>query len=129
MNRTLKVLLAIAIVISTLEVAALTVDMLASTPETASPLQGFAADAGLRWRVYSAGAVAALLAGFLLRRRRQLAGDALVIAGVYLLILANNGGLFARGYQAPRLVTSILTLGLLLLLAIRGGTSRSDADA
>ncbi|HEV8382074.1 MAG TPA: hypothetical protein VGQ29_10835 [Gemmatimonadales bacterium] len=53
----------------------------------------------------------------------------MVIAGVYLMILANNGGLFARGYEVPRLVTSVLTLALLLLLAIRGVPARSDADA
>jgi hypothetical protein len=129
MSRTVKVLLAIAIVISTVQVAALTVELLTPAPETSSPLQGFAAEAGLRWRVYLASAVAALVVGFLLRRRRQLAGDAMVIAGVYLMILANNGGLFARGYEVPRLVTSILTLTLLLLLAVRGVPPRSDADA
>lgn len=72
-------------------------------------------------------AVGALLVGFLLRRRRRFAGDAMVIAGVYLLLLANNGGLFARGYELPRLTTSILTLAFLLLLAIRDSQSNADA--
>ena len=129
MNRTQKVLLVIAIVISTVQVAALIVDISTPARETASPLQGFAAEAELRWRVYLASAVGSLLLGFLLRRRRQLGGEAMIIAGVYLMILANNGGLFARGYEVPRLATSILTLTFLLLLAIRALPQRAGADA
>ena len=77
--------------------------------------------------MYSIGALASLVAGFLVRRRQRLAGDALVIAGVYLLLLANHGGLFAHGQEANRLVTSVLTLAFLLLLAIRGERAASGA--
>lgn len=129
MNRTLKVLLVIAIVISAVQVAALAVDLLTPERETASPLQGFAAEAAVRWRVYLASGVVFLLVGFLLRRHRRIAGDAMVISAVYLMILANNGGLFARGYEVPRLVTSILTLAFLLLVAIRDVPVRQGADA
>ncbi len=130
MNRTLKVLLVIAVVISTVQVSALVVDLLTAPRETASPLQGFAAEAELRWKVYSLSAVGSLLIGFLLRRGKRLAGDALIIAGVYLLILANHGGLFARGHEVYRLATSILTLAFLLLLAIRAGVPmHSEGDA
>ena len=129
MNRTLKVLLVIAIVISAVQVAALVVDLLTPERQIASPLQGFAAEAAVRWRVYLASAVVFLLVGFLLRRRRRMAGDAMVIAAIYLMILANNGGLFARGYEVPRLVTSILTLAFLLLVAIRDVPLRPGADA
>ena len=129
MNRTLKVLLVIAVVISAVQVAALIVDLLTPPREAVSPLQGLAAEAELRWKVYAVSAVGSLVVGFLLRGRRRLAGDAMVIAGVYLLLLANNGGLFARGYEVPRLATSLLTLAFLLLLAIRDAVSQSKADA
>ena len=132
MSRTLKVLLVIAMVISTVQVAALAVDLLTPSRESASPLQGFAAEAELRWKVYLVSAVVALVIGFLVRKTRRLAGDAMVIAGVYLMILANNGGLFARGHEVPRLVTSILTLAFLLLLAVQEGArsgAQSGADA
>src|SRR5207245_6225392 len=128
MNRTLKVLLVIAIVISAVQVAALVVDLLTPPREGMSALASFAGEAELRWKVYLVAAVAALVIGFVLRRRRPLAGDAMMIAGVYLMILANNGGLFARGHEVPRLVTSILTLVLLLLVAVQDVPTRSSAD-
>jgi len=123
MNRTLKVLLVIAVVISTVQVCALVIDLLTPQTDNGSPLRGFAAEAELRWTVYSVSAVGVLVLGFLLRRRHSLAGDAMLIAGVYLMLLANNGGLFARGHEAYRLATSILTLAFLLLLAVRGDRS------
>lgn len=127
MNTTLRVLLVIAIVLSAVQVSALVVALVQSDEDTTNALSGFAAEAVLRWRVYSIGALASLVAGFLVRRRQRLAGDALVIAGVYLLLLANHGGLFAHGQEANRLVTSALTLAFLLLLAIRGERAASGA--
>jgi len=126
-NTTLRVLLVIAIVLSAVQVSALVVALVQSDEDTTNALSGFAAEAVLRWRVYSIGALASLVAGFLVRRRQRLAGDALVIAGVYLLLLANHGGLFAHGQEANRLVTSALTLAFLLLLAIRGERAPSGA--
>ncbi len=127
MNTTLRVLLVIAIVLSAVQVSALVVALVQSDEDTTNALSGFAAEAVLRWRVYSIGALASLVAGFLVRRRQRLAGDALVIAGVYLLLLANHGGLFAHGQEANRLVTSVLTLAFLLLLALRGERAASGA--
>jgi len=126
-NTTLRVLLVIAIVLSAVQVSALVVALVQSDEDTTNALSGFAAEAVLRWRVYSIGALASLVAGFLVRRRQRLAGDALVIAGVYLLLLANHGGLFAHGQEANRLVTSVLTLAFLLLLALRGERAASGA--
>jgi hypothetical protein len=128
MNRTLKVLLVIAIVVSAVQVAALVVDILTPPRENMSALAGFAAEAVVRWKVYLVAAVAGLVIGFVLRKRRPLAGNSMVIAGVYLLILANNGGLFAQGHEVPRLVTSILTLLLLVLVAVQDVPTRSGAD-
>ena len=127
MNTTLRVLLVIAIVLSAVQVSALVVTLVQSDQDTTNALSGFAAEAVLRWQVYSIGALASLVAGFVVRRRQRLAGDALVIAGVYLLLLANHGGLFAHGQEANRLVTSVLTLAFLLLLAIRGERAASGA--
>jgi hypothetical protein len=127
MTRTLKVLLIIAIVISAVQVAALIVDLLTPAREMTSPIQRFAAEAELRWKVYLASAVASLLLSLLLHRWSRVAGNATLIAGIYLMVLANNGGLFARGYEVPRLVTSILTLAFLLLVAIRDARLGSGA--
>jgi hypothetical protein len=130
MNRTLKVLLVIAIVISTVQVGALVVDLLQTDEAATNPLSALASEAQLRWMVYSLSAVAALVMGFVFRKRHQLAGDAMVIAGVYLMLLANNGGLFARGLETYRLVSSVLTLAFLLFLAMRGqGPAGTSADA
>lgn len=119
MNRTMRVLLAIAIVLSTLQVCALVVSLLA--PQTGIPnlFTGLASQAELRWKVYFLSALVSLALGFVMRRRSSLAADAMVIAGIYLMVLANNGGLLARGYEQYRLVTSVLTLAFLLLLATR----------
>ena len=130
MNRTLKVLLVIAIVLSTVQVGALAVDLLQTDEAVPSPLSALASEAQLRWTVYSLSALASLVLGFVFRRRHRLAGDAMLIAGIYLMLLANNGGLFARGLETYRFVTSVLTLAFLLLLAIRGeGPARTNADA
>jgi len=126
-NTTLRVLLVIAIVLSAVQVSALVVALMQADEDTANALSGFAAEAVLRWRVYSVGALASVIAGFDVRRRQRLAGDALLIAGVYLMLLANHGGLFAHGHEANRLVTSVLTFAFLLLLAIRGERAASSA--
>src|SRR5256886_14375463 len=76
-NTTLRVLLVIAIVLSAVQVSALVVALVQSDEDTTNALSGFAAEAVLRWRVYSIGALASLVAGFLVRRRQRLAGDAL----------------------------------------------------
>ena len=117
MNRTLKVLLVIAIVVSAVQVAALVVDIL--TP----PRENMSALAGIELTAFGQAPI-----GFVLRKRRPLAGNSIVIAGVYLLILANNGGLFAQGHEVPRLVTSILTLLLLVLVAVQDVPARTGAD-
>lgn len=129
MNRTLKALLAIAIVLSSVQICALAIDLLQPQGENApNLLSGFTAEAELRWTAYCIGALAALALGFTLRRQQRLAGDSMVIAGVYMMLLANNGGLFASGHEQYRLVTSVLTLAFLLLLAIKGeGPASADA--
>jgi hypothetical protein len=130
MNRTLQVLLVIAIVLSSVQVCALAVDLLEPQKTSSDPLRGFASQAERRWTVYSLSALGAVVLGFVLRRRYRLAGDAMLIAGVYLMLLANNGGLFSRGHEGYRLATSVLTLAFLLLLAVRGGVSAgADPDA
>ncbi len=126
MTRTLKVLLVIAIVITALQISALIVDLLRTDD---SAFGEFAGEAGMRWRVYFLSAMGFLVLGFVLRRRYRLAGDATLIAGIYLMLLANNGGLFASGNEPYRLGTSFLTLAFLLLLAMRGGATGADADA
>ena len=130
MNRPLRVLLVIAIVLSSVQVGALIVDLLQTEEAAPNPLSTVASEAQLRWTVYSLSAIASLVLGFVFRKRHRLAGDAMVIAGIYLLLLANNGGLFSRGLETFRLVSSVLTLGFLLFVAIRAqGPAGANADA
>ena len=124
MNRTMKALLVIAIVLSAVQVCALAIELL-ELEETS--LSAFAAKAQVRWTVYWGGGLVGVVVGFRLRRRYQLAGDALCIAGTYLMLLGNNGGLFSHGHEAYRITTSVATLAFLLVLAVRGEVS-GEAD-
>jgi hypothetical protein len=59
------------------------------------------------------------LIGFSIKGNSEITGYALIISGIYLMLLGNNGGLHSRGYEVPRLVTSIFTYLSLLALSWR----------
>jgi hypothetical protein len=119
MNRTLKVLLVIAITIAAIEICCLAVELL--EPAADADMTGaFAAKAEIRWLVYWFSGTGLLVGGLLTRRGGpRLAGDALCIAGVYLMLLGNNGGLLSSGDEAYRIGTSAVTFAFLLLLALK----------
>ena len=59
------------------------------------------------------------MAGYAAKRRFELAGAAWLVAGVYLMLLGNNGGFRAGGSVDPRLLTSRVTfLGLTVIVCI-----------
>ena len=116
MNRLVKVLLVIAIVIASAQIFALTVEVL-TPPEDYETTELEMATA-LRWRVYWFGGLPLLALGLWLRRRHELVGHALSIAGVNGMLVGNNGGISSIGFEAPRLATAVITLLILLGIAL-----------
>jgi len=118
MNRTLKVLLVIAIGVAAVEVCCLAVELL--EPMDQHDMTGaFEVRAELRWLIYWFSGAGLLVSGLLTRRGGpRLAGDALCITGVYLMLLGNNGGLMSSGEELYRIGTSALTFAVLLWIAL-----------
>lgn len=123
MNKTHRVLITIAIAICLVEVAAILVTII--EPVSESPPSPFASQALPRLLVYWIGGAIALLVAIGIQKKTPLLGLSLGIGGIYLMLLGNNGGLFARGYDELRLATSILTLIILALLAVRMDKQRT----
>jgi hypothetical protein len=117
MNKAHRVLIIIATAICLVEVAAILVTII--EPVSQSPPSPFASQALPRLLVYWLGGALALLVGIEIWKKLPLFGNSLGIGGVYLMLLGNNGGLFARGYDELRLAASILTLIILAFLAVR----------
>lgn len=126
MTRTFRVLVTIAIALSALEICALAVDLLEPSQQGSAGASSFAAKAEVRWQVYWFSGALLSAAGLVSRRRYRLAGEALAIGGVYLMILGNNGGLLSSGHVPYRFATSIFTFAFLLVLAVRA-EHRSDS--
>ena len=118
MNRTLKVLLVIAIAASAVEICCLAVELL--EPTRINDMTGaFETKAELRWLIYWLSGAGLLVSGLLTRRGGpRLAGDALCISGVYLMLLGNNGGLMSSGEELYRIGTSAITFSVLLWIAL-----------
>lgn len=118
MHRTVQVVLVIAIVCSAVTLGALAVEYFEPIArETNEYTENAIARAELRWQVYWFSGLPIAIIGFFLMRRRELAGYALLISGVYLMLLGNNGGLWAMGFIGPRAITSAVTLiGLVALV-------------
>lgn len=121
MTKTTRVLLVIAIVCSAVQCCSLVIDLLHTdvTPPMASEYRADQeARTALRWMVYWFSGLGAAVVGVLIRRRYLLAGYAACVAGLYLMFLGNNAGLWSSGYEVPRTVTSFITLALLLVVAM-----------
>jgi hypothetical protein len=72
--------------------------------------------AEIRWKIYWFIGLPISIFGFASSKRFSLPGNALLIAGIYLMLFGNNGGFWADGYVTPRLVTSFVTLFILIFL-------------
>lgn len=120
MQKALRVLLVVAIVASLVQVFDIAVELIrpAEYPSEAGPAT-FAQQTLVRWMVYWPSGLVILVAGLLVRKRAVLLGDSFTIGGVYLMLLGNNGGLWAIGNEIGRLATSIVTLAVLVLIALR----------
>lgn len=118
MNRTVKVLLVIAVVCSGIEIACLVVNYLEPwLLDDTRYVETMFSRADVRWRVYWFGGLSLALTGYVLKKRFELAGFAVAIAGVYLMLLGNNAGIMGSGLIISRLLTSSITfLGLLVVI-------------
>ena len=120
MKRTLQVLLVNATISSVVQVCALAVKLLEPIDPKMSPyVERADATAALRWKVYWFGGVGVGIVAYAVSKRFTLTGSALGIGGVYLMLLGNNGGLWAQGYVLPRTITSGLTFCLLVAMTMR----------
>jgi hypothetical protein len=118
MQKALRVLAIIAVVASLVQVFDLVVEIIKPeySPDGTST---YAQSAQMRWMIYwPSGLVIFLIAG-VVRRKAALLGNSLLIGGVYLMLLGNNGGIWSVGHEIGRLVTSIVTLAILIWITIR----------
>ncbi len=126
MQKVLRVLVVIGIVVSLVQICSLIVDL--TTPGTGSESwrSEFAKQALHAWRIYWPSGLAILLAGIVTRRLAALVGDSLLIGGAYLMLLGNSGGIWAGGYESWRLASSVVTLLIFILSALRTDKLRAS---
>lgn len=134
MQKTLRVLIVIAIVLCLVMFFDLITELIPTgQPPTDSYAIRYAQEALINWLVFWPAGLVLLCVGIVLRRNYSILGNSLAIGGVYLMLLGNNGGLWSRGYELWRLITSIISLAILLLIAVkldrqRAITSHRDND-
>ena len=119
MVKTIKILLVVAIVCSTIQIGALVVNLFEPTKLNDKYAENIRTQAALCWKIYFFSGLPLALIGLALKGKSEITGYALIISGIYLMLLGNNGGLLSRGYEVPRLVTSIFTFLSLLALSWR----------
>lgn len=118
MNRTMQVIIIIAVICSAVEICSLVVSYIEPPQHNEeSYLSNMIARAEIRWKVYWFSGVALALVGLFANKRFELLGNALLVNGIYLMLFGNNGGFWTDGYIVPRLITTFITfLGLLYLI-------------
>jgi hypothetical protein len=114
-----RVLIVIAIVICLVQLFDLITELLADEPDSESYALAYAKTALINWLVFWPSGLATLMAGIFIRKRFSLLGNSLAIGGVYLMMVGNNGGIWSKGYESWRLITSIISLAILILLAVK----------
>lgn len=120
MLKALRILIIIAVVASLVEAFDLLAQVIPpADTDSEAMASSYARSAKIHWLVYWPSGLVLLITGILVRRKAALLGNSLAIGGVYLMLLGNNGGLWASGYEIGRLATSIVTLMLLLWIAFR----------
>ena len=117
MTKTIKILLVLAIICSAIQIGALIVNLYEPTQLSNEYAENIRAQAALCWKIYFFGGLPLVLIGFAIKGKSEITGFALIISGIYLMLLGNNGGLLSKGYEVPRLVTSIFTFLSLLALS------------
>ena len=99
MSKTILILLVIAIVCSATQIGALIVNLLEPTQINKEYAENIRAQAALCWKIYFFGGLPLALLGFAIRGKNEITGYALIIGGIYLMMLGNNGGLLSKGYE------------------------------
>ncbi len=117
MNRTHRVLLVVAIVVSLVEIFATLVTIV--DPDSGLGRPGGGTEQFTSVLVYWPAGLLILWVGIALRRKARLLAESFAIGGVYLMLLGNNGGLFQTSAAELRLTTSVITLVILVYLTIR----------
>ena len=118
MQKTLRVLAVIAVVVSLVQVLDLVVEII-KPAESSDYMVSAAQQAKLHWIIYWPSGLVLLLVGAFTRKRAALLGSSLLIGGAYLMLLGNNGGIWAVGHHRGRLITSVVTLVLLSWITFR----------
>jgi hypothetical protein len=120
MQKVLRVLIVIAIVICLVQLLDLITELIPTNErDSESFALSYAKTTLINWLVFWPSGLATLIVGILTRKSFSLLGNSLAISGVYLMMLGNNGGVWAVGHELLRLVTSTISLAILILLAIK----------
>jgi hypothetical protein len=109
MTKTVKIFLVLSIVLSAIQIGALFVNLYEPTQLDKEYADNIRTQAALCWKIYFFGGLPLALIGFSIKRKNEISGYALIFSGIYLMLLGNNGGLLSKGYEIPRLVTSVIT--------------------
>lgn len=117
MSKAIKILLVVAIVCSTIQICTLIVKISEPTKLDEKYNENIRARAALCWKIYFFGGLPLAITGFVLKSKNEIPGFALIISGIYLMLLGNNGGLLSSGFEGPRLVTSIFTFSALMAIS------------
>jgi hypothetical protein len=121
MRKAMRVLAIITVVASLVQVFDLVVEVIRPdyAPDGSTYAQTAAASARVRWMVYWPSGLFIFFIAYFVRKKAALLGNSLLIGGVYLMLLGNNGGIWSTGQEIGRLVTSIVTLAILIWVTIR----------
>lgn len=120
MLKALRVLTIIAIVTALIEIFDLIATLIQPIDSGSDTYAAsYAKSVKVHWLVYWPSGLVILIIGIIARRRVALLGNALAIGGVYLMLLGNNGGLWATGYEIGRLSTAVVTVVVLIWIANR----------
>lgn len=117
MFKTQRVLMVLAIIVCLIETLAMVVDWIQPVQQTL--LSSFSSRALPRLLIYWIGGLGCWVVGVNLLKNIPLLGHSLTIGGIYLMLLGNNGGLLGSGNLAHRFVSTILTLVMLIIIAVR----------
>lgn len=121
MQKALRVLAIIAVVASLIQVFDLVAEVIRPeyAPDGSTYAQTAAQSARIHWMVYWPSGLLIFFIAYFVRKKAALLGNSLLIGGVYLMLLGNNGGIWSTGQDIGRLVTSIVTLAILIWITIR----------
>ena len=119
MLNSLKVLTLIAFTLAALQIADLFISLISTDSDPLNEwAKSFAVRAFNTWAVYWLAGLAFYVSALIIGSRLKLLSSSLGVAGAYMMLLGNHGGMWGAGNETLRIATSIGTFVLFLATAI-----------